>query len=241
MGAWALVGGWYTPTAPRKPARPSGLQLTTIRTTVRSIWRSSARWNSIWRLDDPVRVPLLGDSQLVINQMTGDWGINNPALWQLNRQAAALVKGIAGGVRYRWIPREENQVADTLAGGRQGMLQTPLVYAEHPGGAAVAAARPGQIARLNQAGKMSFKEALGLRVGGMDQYSRWHLPELVTAVGAAGVALIDAAFPGQEAEAIKERETALRWMVRGLAAQLAIRKVQVDQELQANRRPDQAQ
>ena len=66
----------------------------------------------------------------------------------------------------------------------------------------------------------------------------WRLPELATAVGAAGVALIDAAFPGQAAEAIKARETALRWMVRGLAAQLAIRKAQVDQEVQANRRPD---
>ena len=31
---------------------------------------------------------------------------------------------------------------------------------------------PGQIARLNQAGKMSFKEAMGLRVGGRDQYFR---------------------------------------------------------------------
>jgi hypothetical protein len=70
----------------------------------------------------------------------------------------------------------------------------------------------------------------------MDQYSRWHLQELIKVVGTAGVALIEAAFPGQEAEAIKARETALRWMVRGLAAQLAIRKVQVDEELQANRR-----
>lgn len=55
-----------------------------------------------------------------------------------------------------------------------------------------------QIARLNQAGKMSFKEAMGLRVGGRSAYSRWHLQELVTAVGAAGVALIDAAFPWQD-------------------------------------------
>jgi hypothetical protein len=69
---------------------------------------------------------------------------------------------------------------------------------------------------------------MGLRVGGLDQYSRWHREELVTAVGVAGVALIDAAFPDQAAEAIKARETALRWMVRGLAAQLAIRKVQVE-------------
>jgi ribonuclease HI len=177
-----------------------------------------------------------GDSQLVINQMTGEWGINNPALWSLNRQATALAKRISGGVRYRWIPREENQVADTLAGGQAGVTQAPLVYAEQPAGAGVAVALADQIARLNQAGKMSFKEAMGLRVGGMDLYSRWHLEALVPAVGAAGVALVEAAFPGQAAEAIKARETALRWMVRGLAAQLAIRKVQVEQEVQANRR-----
>ena len=72
----------------------------------------------------------------------------------------------------------------------------------------------------------------------MDQYSRWHLQELVRAVGTTGVALIDEAFRGQEAEVLKARETALRWMVRGLAAQLAIRKVPVEQELQANRRQD---
>lgn len=47
--------------------------------------------------------------QLIINQMTGEWDINNPALWQLNRQAAALVARIPGGVRYRWIPREEQR------------------------------------------------------------------------------------------------------------------------------------
>ena len=139
-------------------------------------------------------------------------------------------------MRYRWIPREENQVADTLAGGQLAQAATPLVYAEHLGGAAVAAALAEQIARLNQAGKMSFKEAMALRVGGMDQYSRWHLQQLVPAVGAGGVALIDAAFPGQAAEAIKAREMALRWMVRGLSAQLAIRKAHVDQEVQANRR-----
>jgi len=46
----------------------------------------------------------------------------------------------------------------------------------------VAAALAEQIARLNQAGKMSFKDAMGLRVGGMDWYSRWHLEELVVRI-----------------------------------------------------------
>ena len=109
----------------------------------------------------PGPLQVLGDSQLVINQMTGDWGINNPALWQLNRQATALVKRIAGGVRYRWIPREENQVADTLAGGQLALAGTPLVYAEHPGGAAVAAALAEQIATPQPGGQDEFQGGAG--------------------------------------------------------------------------------
>lgn len=50
-----------------------------------------------------------------------------------------------------------------------------------------------------------------------------------------GVAVVEAVFPGETEEAIKAREAALRWMVRGLAAQLAIRKVQVE-HIQANMR-----
>jgi hypothetical protein len=41
---------------------------------------------------------------LVINQMTGDRGINHPALGQLNRQATALTKHVSGGVLYRSHP-----------------------------------------------------------------------------------------------------------------------------------------
>lgn len=40
-----------------------------------------------------------------------------------------------------------------------------------------------------------------MRVGGSRQYSHWHLQELLTAVGAAGVAVIDNAFPWQDTEA----------------------------------------
>ena len=60
----------------------------------------------------------------------------------------------------------------------------------------------------------------------------------MTAVGAAGVAVIDHAFPGQETEAIKARETALRWMMRGLSAQLAYAASRWKRWVQENRRPD---
>ena len=56
---------------------------------------------------------------------------------------------------------------------------------------------PSRLRVSHGAGKMSFKEAMSLRVGGMDRYSRVHLQELVAAVGAAGVALTRAAFPGK--------------------------------------------
>jgi hypothetical protein len=152
---------------------------------------------------------------------------------QLNRQAAALVARIAFRSAVSLDPTRGDQVADTLVGVQLWREQTPLVYAERIDAAGVAGALAEQIARLNRAGKMSFKEAMSLRVGGLDRYSRWHLQDLVVAVGAAGVAVVEAAFPGEAEEAIKAREVALRWMVRGLAAQLAIRKVQVDQELLA--------
>jgi hypothetical protein len=123
----------------------------------------------------------------VINQMTGEWGVSNPALWHLNRQATALAKPIPGGVRYRWIPREENQAADTLAGGQFALATTPLVAAPQTGGAAVAAALAEQIARLNGMGKMSAKRGDGtdesaggarIHAGSVALPQRWGRPRL---------------------------------------------------------------
>jgi len=180
--------------------------------------------------------PLLihGDSQLVIMQMTGRWGINAPGLFALNERAHELAERVAGGVRYQWVRRERNAVADQLASGmRPGATAGPLVYAQTPP-AGVPPRLAERIAALNRAGRASFKECMGLQVGGRDDYSALHLPELAARAGAACVEVAEAAFAGEDAEMVKARETALRWMLRGLAAQLAIRKVQVDREVSAN-------
>ncbi|WP_447973920.1 ribonuclease HI family protein [Nitrospira sp. Kam-Ns4a] len=62
-----------------------------------------------------------GDSQLVINQLSGDWSVNSPTLWQLAQQARRLIQAI-GTVELCWIPRKRNQEADRLSkvalGGR---------------------------------------------------------------------------------------------------------------------------
>jgi len=50
---------------------------------------------------------IMGDSQLVINHVFGNWNINMPHLYTLYNQATELLA--------RWIPREKNQLADSLS------------------------------------------------------------------------------------------------------------------------------
>jgi ribonuclease H / adenosylcobalamin/alpha-ribazole phosphatase len=54
------------------------------------------------------------DSKLVIEQMSGRWQIKHPGLRPLAAQAAALVREF-DTVRFDWIPRERNKLADALA------------------------------------------------------------------------------------------------------------------------------
>ena len=55
-----------------------------------------------------------GDSLLVVNQMNGTMQVHNPELraWR-DRVAAAAQRMVY--VRYRWIPRHHNALADSLA------------------------------------------------------------------------------------------------------------------------------
>jgi broad specificity phosphatase PhoE/ribonuclease HI len=54
------------------------------------------------------------DSKLVVEQMTGNWRVRQPHLQPLASEAAALVRRFQR-VRWRWVPRAQNQHADRLA------------------------------------------------------------------------------------------------------------------------------
>jgi probable phosphoglycerate mutase len=63
-------------------------------------------------------VELRMDSQLVIQQLNGRWRVKQPHLKPLAVQAAALVQTFRDrDVRLlmRWVPREQNTLADCLA------------------------------------------------------------------------------------------------------------------------------
>lgn len=59
----------------------------------------------------PVR--LVGDSELVIRQLKGEYRVRHPNLRPLNQHLVALISGFAS-VEPIWVRREENQRADEL-------------------------------------------------------------------------------------------------------------------------------
>lgn len=58
-----------------------------------------------------------GDSQLVVCQVSGEWGVNSPGLYPLHRKACQLAKRFRY-FRIRWVPREQNKRADELSAGQ---------------------------------------------------------------------------------------------------------------------------
>jgi ribonuclease HI len=56
---------------------------------------------------------VVSDSELVVKQMRGEYKVKKAALRELSLKAAKLAREI-GAVRYTAVPREHNELADTL-------------------------------------------------------------------------------------------------------------------------------
>lgn len=61
-----------------------------------------------------VQVTCVLDSEVVVGQMEGRYGVNSPGLRPWHWRACEAVRGL-GQVRFRHIPREWNRLADGLA------------------------------------------------------------------------------------------------------------------------------
>ena len=64
-----------------------------------------------------------GDSQLVINQLTGEWQVKKPELLPLYARVKALENKFQS-VEYQWIERKENHQADALSAKALGLNLT---------------------------------------------------------------------------------------------------------------------
>ncbi len=67
------------------------------------------------------------DSKLVVEQMSGRWQVKHPSMKPLAREAAGLVSGFSN-VRFSWIPRERNTLADRLANEAMDAAAKGLVW-----------------------------------------------------------------------------------------------------------------
>lgn len=56
---------------------------------------------------------IYGDSKLVINQIKGRWKVKAKHLVGLIKQAKSLLGSIPYFVKFKWIPRDDNILADT--------------------------------------------------------------------------------------------------------------------------------
>ncbi|TGC07513.1 ribonuclease HI family protein [Methanolobus halotolerans] len=171
-----------------------------------------------------------GDSKLVINQMAGKWKINNPNLAELHSQITAAVKKNKLKIRYKWVPRSENSDADRLALPDSQQHAAIPVARKVIADTNTASVKPHlriSINELNTDPSPGFKSFAQLKVGGLDQFSRIRIEELRKLAGKEAAALVKKEF----ADELQHQASALRWMLRGLAADLAVRKVKVDTEI----------
>lgn len=60
-------------------------------------------------------IVIKGDSQLVIKQMSGEWGSNGGLYQDVYKQCLELVNKLNLNIRFEWIPREQNIEADELS------------------------------------------------------------------------------------------------------------------------------
>jgi len=164
----------------------------------------------------------------VIYQLSGRYGVGKPHLRALHAQVQAVVAVISGAVTFQWVRREYNRAADALAASH-ALNSSPSVrtYLADVATAPIAPALRIAIAALNANPGPGFGEFVRLRVGGTDVLSAYDLATLRTQVAAEAWATVQAAF----AEAPADQAAVLRWALRGLALELAIRKGQVAAEL----------
>ena len=169
-----------------------------------------------------------GDSQLIINQVNSTFKVRKAALQPYHAEVLALIHQI-GAVTVVWNPRAQNAAADQLARGIAAGDGSPVsddVYVNHDLRATLTPEVRAAIAALNANPAPGFKDFAALRTGGADAFSKMNAASVQEQAGAQVVGLISAALADPKAQAV-----ALRWVLRGLGVQRAIRKVGVDAEI----------
>ena len=181
-----------------------------------------------------------GDSKLVISQMSGKWKVKNQNLGKIKDETAAIIKKNDLKVKFTWVPREQNTTADRLAlpksrskgssnssSKASSVVPSERKFVADVNSTSVSSNLRLKINELNTEPSPGFKSFAGLKVGGFDSFSRKKLDTLQKEAGKKASSIVEKEFKGNSSQ----QASALRWMLRGLSTDLAVRKVKVDIEL----------
>ncbi len=197
------------------------------------------------------QVTFLGDSKLVVMQVSGEWQAKHPMMQDLKQQAIAALRAIPRW-SIQWIKRELNGEADRIANEEMDRklgieaLPVELIKGDSIDQATAepeTGIRP-DISKINRLGsKAGFADFRQLKVGGTDAFSRASLSSLEELL--LNYTELHEAFTSRlamdrlteslpEVAKAKLLLNALRWSARGLKGDLALRKVLVDLEITNN-------
>lgn len=190
-----------------------------------------------------VTLEVRSDSQLIIRQLTGEYGCHDQRLAGIREDVLIHARGFER-ITWTWIPRERNQRADELS---KLTTATPDPYASIVTPQVVehllsdrdrrAPALPAVVAAFLRRGDWSSAAFLGLK-SGRDAYSTLSQDEAAMVARVRhGDAALDAMLAHIAGWKPTKQRDILRWAARGLPPGLALRRQRVLDESLARFRP----
>lgn len=174
---------------------------------------------------------VMGDSQTVIYQMRGIYPIVDDEIWHIHRDITNIIREYELDIHFRWVPRMQNKQADRLSKTKH------KVRIEYPNdreflidvrnSPAIGKLRK-KIAAMNATPFPTNAMYKRLHVSSKDVLSDKDLFELREMAGKRATNMVIETFPGKRDKNKYYQAQALRWMLRGLAVDLAIKKVKFD-------------
>ncbi len=174
---------------------------------------------------------VMGDSQTVIYQMRGLYPVENDDIGSIYKDITNIIREYELDIYFRWVPRMQNRQADKLSKTKQ---RVRILYPDDREtvidvrNAPVSAKLRKRISSMNSTPFPTNAMYKRLHTASKDLLSEKGLSELQEMAGEKASEIAAGAFPGKKDRNRHHQELALRWMLRGLAIDLSIKKVKFD-------------
>ncbi len=195
------------------------------------------------RADGQGPLKVLGDSQTVIYQLRGIYAVVDDNIRIIHEEIKDIIKKHELDIYFHWIPRAQNHKADRLSKTRH---KISLVYPNDRtciadvGSVRISKNLRTKIAELNSSRTPTSLMFRKLHPGSKDALSETRLHELEEMAGVHATSIALREFPGTTRKSKHCQAQALRWMLRGLAVDLAIEKVRFDLLRKNNKKKNKA-